>query len=700
MSYRLLWGIWVALLCLRSLDTQAQAPTAYLIGAVRDAASDRYLTNASMTIRLRVVDLLPDGRRSLRPLGESQPLSMGNIDASGTFLAPVNLPGTNAYLAISVSAPGYDDLVNSLTLVRAGETNRLNFNLIRTAATPAELEVVNEKQAERKEKLYEEQSLTDPVEPEAPPAPKPDPAPAPRASAAATFNVPDQVYVSNLAGSGYTGMMDFDEYLAGNISAEMGDGFPFEALKVQAVASRSFALEQELRGVAANRGHAYTPTLGPKCLTAALNTTKIIILYNGNVIRAYYSARCNGDFTLNSEEGATSASCRVGGFGLGVLPWARARPCSGHVNCSQTSENCCQITVRGQPYYIYGHAVGMCQRGAQQFAGRDGHDWHRILTNFYTGVVIANAPGVAADSVVVVRSTVNVRQTPCGTVRTSATTGSLGVVVNGPERPVCSLASPNTYMTWWEVQFSNGTRGWVAEDFIQLTNAPFNVAVTITSQPTDQPFTIGAESYRTPRTFTWELGSAHNIQFESIITNAPDTRRRFSAWDDGATSSAYNRTVSMTDTNWQVSYVSEVLVTTSTNGNGSVTPVTDWQTIGTNLIFTATPQDGYRFVEWLGTGTGAYSGANNPVTIAINTPISQTARFVVAEVPLEILMEGATIRLNWAADAPTVTLQMTADLTAPINWQTVTNAPAVIGERREVVLEDILGQRFFRLRVD
>jgi hypothetical protein len=33
----------------------------------------------------------------------------------------------------------------------------------------------------------------------------------------------------------------------------------------------------------------------------------------------------------------------------------------------------------------------MCQRGAQQFAARDGWSYHRILTNFYTNVTLQKA---------------------------------------------------------------------------------------------------------------------------------------------------------------------------------------------------------------------------------------------------------------------------------------------------------------------
>src|SRR3990167_3626339 len=57
-----------------------------------------------------------------------------------------------------------------------------------------------------------------------------------------TYMVPDQVYVVNLGG--FTGYINLDGFISGVVSAELGGSFPFETLKAQAVASRSYALER------------------------------------------------------------------------------------------------------------------------------------------------------------------------------------------------------------------------------------------------------------------------------------------------------------------------------------------------------------------------------------------------------------------------------------------------------------------------
>jgi hypothetical protein len=185
-------------------------------------------------------------------------------------------------------------------------------------------------------------------------------------------------------------LINFDEFIGGVVTREMNDGFPREALRTQAVASRSYALHRlHTRGMA-NGGQAYNPVSGALSRAAAFYTTKEVLLYNGSVAQAFFSARCNGDFTLDSEDGPTLANCFPGGLTTAIVPHCRRRPCSGHLNCSSTSEQCCELTIDGQTNYIYGHGVGMCQRGAQQFASRDGWNYMRILTNYYTGIVIAN----------------------------------------------------------------------------------------------------------------------------------------------------------------------------------------------------------------------------------------------------------------------------------------------------------------------
>ena len=42
----------------------------------------------------------------------------------------------------------------------------------------------------------------------------------------------------------------------------------------------------------------------------------------------------------------------------------------------------------------------------------------------------------------------------------------------------------------------------------------------------------------------------------------------------------------------------------------------------------ATPSNGYSFSGWSGSGSGSYSGMNNPTSIVVTAPITEVANFV------------------------------------------------------------------------
>lgn len=238
-----------------------------------------------------------------------------------------------------------------------------------------------------------------------------------------TITVPTQVYVANLVsgynstatGTGFTGMIDFDEYVAGVVEKEIG-GITSQAnaLKAMAVAARTFSYRRHTLSQPVNIGQAYSFTPSTGCISAATNTTQEVLLYNNAVINANYAARCNGNFTQNSEQGRWGAGtcgslCATCGNSVAYL---RSVICSGHSNCLNfASESpCCQLTIStiNTQGNIYGHGVGMCQRGVQGFANPP-FNWSYcdILTHFYTNVCIANTQCTAGNSTFSLATMVN-----------------------------------------------------------------------------------------------------------------------------------------------------------------------------------------------------------------------------------------------------------------------------------------------------
>ncbi len=79
-------------------------------------------------------------------------------------------------------------------------------------------------------------------------------------------------------------------------------------------------------------------------------------------------------------------------------------------------------------------------------------------------------------------------------------------------------------------------------------------------------------------------------------------------------------------------------------GSGFVAPTTGPQDVFTEVGIEATPDLGWEFDRWDGSGSGSYSGGRNPATVTMNEPITQTARFIVGELPLTVLAEeGGTV---------------------------------------------------------
>lgn len=100
-------------------------------------------------------------------------------------------------------------------------------------------------------------------------------------------------------------VLPVEEYLKGVVPHEIGklDSSMFEALKVQAVAARTYAyrhynsrISQGFDVYATVQDQVYNGSSGESPLTnAAIDSTKgLVLTYNGNLIEAYYHSTCGG----------------------------------------------------------------------------------------------------------------------------------------------------------------------------------------------------------------------------------------------------------------------------------------------------------------------------------------------------------------------------------------------------------------------
>ena len=84
----------------------------------------------------------------------------------------------------------------------------------------------------------------------------------------------------------------------------------------------------------------------------------------------------------------------------------------------------------------------------------------------------------------------------------------------------------------------------------------------------------------------------------------------------------------------------------------SVSPSSGWRNSGTTVSITATPtnntQVSYNFSRWTGTGTGSYSGTNNPASITMNGPITENASFT--QNPVQVTVQTNPTGLSFSVD--------------------------------------------------
>ncbi len=168
---------------------------------------------------------------------------------------------------------------------------------------------------------------------------------------------------------GHVEEMKLETYLAGVVAMEIGANAPLEALKAQAVASRTYAAaahrHPEHEADVCTTAHCQKwkrvdPVAEPHVFRAVRETGGMVAVHDGRLIDAFFFEHCDGH-TRNSEE-----------MLMPTVSYLRGVDCS-----------CGFLSLKG-------HGVGMCKRGAIVMARR-GASFEQILRHYYRGVVVINA---------------------------------------------------------------------------------------------------------------------------------------------------------------------------------------------------------------------------------------------------------------------------------------------------------------------
>src|SRR6478672_4060547 len=155
------------------------------------------------------------------------------------------------------------------------------------------------------------------------------------------------------------------------------------------------------------------------------------------------------------------------------------------------------------------------------------------------------------------------------------------------------------------------------------------VQVTVQTAPVGLAFTVDGTTYSSTQTFSWVSGSNHSVATTSPQSGGTGTQYVWKTWSDNGTIS--HNVAPTTNKTYTANFTTQYYLTMSHGTGGTVSPSSGWRNSGAAISIKATPTNNssvsYNFSRWTGTGTGSYSGTNNPVSITMNGPITENASF-------------------------------------------------------------------------
>ena len=169
-------------------------------------------------------------------------------------------------------------------------------------------------------------------------------------------------------------VMDLEEYLCGVVPSEISDSSPVEALKAQAIAARTFALSRIRSGAkmddTANcQAFRSERMASPNSRKAIEETAGVVLMNNGQLVRAFYSSS-NGGITKRSGD-----------------VWSTHFPY--YVSKADEWD---EAARKANPSIRASHGVGMSQVGAV-YAARQGYSHTEILAFYYAETTLADNYG-------------------------------------------------------------------------------------------------------------------------------------------------------------------------------------------------------------------------------------------------------------------------------------------------------------------
>ncbi len=163
-----------------------------------------------------------------------------------------------------------------------------------------------------------------------------------------------------------------------------------------------------------------------------------------------------------------------------------------------------------------------------------------------------------------------------------------------------------------------------------------NIGVTVQANPPGASFTVDGTPYATSQTFNWAPSASHTIAAASPQSGGAGLQYVWNNWSDGGMIS--HLVAPASGKTYTANFTTQYYLTMNAGTGGSVSPASGWENSGAAVAISATANGSYFFSNWMGSGSGSYSGIIDSESVTMNGPIAETADFT-TNVPPNIAVQ-------------------------------------------------------------
>lgn len=325
------------------------------------------------------------------------------------------------------------------------------------------------------------------------------------------------------------------------------------------------------------------------------------------------------------------------------------------------------------------HLVGVLSCGPVQLSCSNRYGIYSKFANFFPSIrpyvdqaILTVASVNPGSGVFVTVSPTDINGSGSGTTQFTRTyNGNTAVTLTAP-----ATAGGNSFVKWQRdgADYSTNASVNTTMDGYHTMTAVYdtsNIQITVNTNPSGRSFSVDGTTYSSSQTFSWTPGSSHTIATTSPQTGTSGTQYVWSNWNDGGGIS--HIVAPSTSGTYTASFTTQYYLTMNAGTGGTVTPSSSWRNSGSSVSISATPNTGYTFANWAGSGSGSYSGTINSTSVIMNGPITETASFSQSTIPVTVSANPAG--RSFSVDGTTYTSNQTFNWTPGSSHTIATTSP-------------------------